>query len=171
MRESVENVRRKIQRFPDLARGAASAISDDVRGHGGAVFAVTPIHFLDHALAPIAAGQIKIDVRPAFPAFAQEPFENEIVADRIDRRDAETITDSAIRRAAPALDHDVVFAAEINDVPHDQEIAGEPEPGDEAEFFFEFAFHGGADGAVTLLRAEKSDGAEERIHVVTVGDR
>ena len=78
MREAVENVRRKIERFADLARGAAAAIGDDVRGHGRAVFAVTPVNFLDDAFAPIAARQIEIDVRPAFAAFAQETFEDEI---------------------------------------------------------------------------------------------
>ena len=78
MRKAIENIRRKIQRLADLARGAASAISDDVRGHGRAVFAVTPVNFLDDALAPIAARQIEIDVGPAFPAFAQETFEDQI---------------------------------------------------------------------------------------------
>ena len=57
--------------------------------------------------------------------------------DRIDRRDAEAITNRAVRRAAAALHHDVVFAAEIDDVPDDQKIAGEPEPLDEAQFLFE----------------------------------
>ena len=79
VREPIKNVRRKIQRLADLARGAAAAVGDHVRGHGGAVFAVTPIHFLDHAFAPIAARQIEIDVRPAFSAFAQEAFKDEIV--------------------------------------------------------------------------------------------
>src|SRR5256714_2467237 len=170
MRESVENIGRKIQRFPDLARRAPSAISDDVRGHGGPVFAVTPVNFLDHALAPIAAGQIEIDVGPAFPAFAEEPFENEIVADGIDRRDAEAIADRAVRRTAAALDHDIVFPAEIDDVPDNQKITGEAETSDEAELFFQFAFHRSADGAVALLRAEEGDGAQERIHVVAIGN-
>ena len=125
MREAIENVRRKIQRFADLARGAAAAISNDVRGHGRAVFAVTPVNFLDHAFAAIAARQIEIDVGPAFAAFAEKTLENQMVADRIDRRDAETITNRAVRRAAAALHHDVVFAAEIDDVPNDQKITGE----------------------------------------------
>ena len=68
MRKTVENVRRKIERLADLARRAPSAIGDHVRGHGRAMFAVTPINFLDHAFAPIAARQIEIDIRPAFAA-------------------------------------------------------------------------------------------------------
>ena len=73
---------------------------------------------------------------------------------RIDRRDPEAITNRAVGGAAPALDHDVVFAAEIDDVPDDQKIAGETEPGDEREFFLQLAFHFFADRCVTLLRAE-----------------
>ena len=126
MRKAIENARRKIQRFADFARGAAAAIGNHVRGHGRAMFAVTPINFLDDALAPIAARQIEIDVGPAFAAFVQKTFENEMIAHRIDRRDAEAITNRAVRRAAAALHHDVVFAAEIDDVPNDQKISGKP---------------------------------------------
>ncbi len=75
-REAVENIWRKVEHLADLARRAAAAIRDDVRRHGRAVFAVTAINFLDHALAPVAAGQIKIDVRPALPALAQETLED-----------------------------------------------------------------------------------------------
>ena len=139
MREAIENVRRKIQRFADFARGAAAAISDHVRGHGRAVFAVTPVNFLDDALAPVAARQIEIDVGPAFPAFAQETFENEMIADRIDRRDAEAITNRAVRRAAASLHHDVVLPAEIDDVPDDQKITGKPELLNQGQLFFQLA--------------------------------
>src|ERR1041384_2454127 len=104
MRKPIKNVRRKIQRLADLARGAAAAIRDHVRGHGRAMFAVTPINLLDYTLTPIAARQIEIDIGPAFPAFAEKALEDEIVADRIDRRNAEAITDGRVRRAAATLD-------------------------------------------------------------------
>src|ERR1700730_5744362 len=110
MREAIENARRKIQRFADLARSAPPAITDHVRSHGRAVFAVAPVNFLDHAFATVAAWKIEIDIGPAFAVFVQEPLEHEIAADRIDRRDAEAITNRAVRRAAAALDHDVVLA-------------------------------------------------------------
>ena len=103
--------------------------------------------------------------------FVQETFENEMVADRIDRSDAETKTDRAVRRAAAPLHHDVVLATEIDDVPDDQKITGEPELLDEGQFFVELGFDRAADGGVTLLRAEKGDGAEERIHRMAVRDR
>jgi hypothetical protein len=171
MGETVEDVGGKVEGLPNFPCRAAAAITDDVGRHGGTMFPVTPIHFLDHAFAAIAARQIEIDVRPAFPALAQETLENEIVADRIDRRDPEAITNRAVRSATATLDHNVVFAAKIDDVPDDQKITGEPEALDEAEFFFQLPFHRGADGAVTLLRAEEGDGAEERIHVVAVRNR
>ena len=171
MRETVQNIRGKIQRFADLARRAASAISDDVRGHGRAVFAVTPINFLDDAFAPIAARQIEIDVRPAFAAFAEETFEDEMIAHRIDRRDPEAKTDRAVRRAAAALHHDVVFAAEIDDVPDDQKITGEAELLDERQLFIQLRRHGRADRGVALLRAEERDGAQKRIHRVALRHR
>src|ERR1043166_4251906 len=131
MRKSLQDIGREIQSLPNLPRGAASAIGNDVRGHGRAVFAVTPVNFLDDTLAAISARQIEIDIRPAFPAFAEEAFEDQIIADRIHRRDSQAITNRAVRRAPPALHHDVVFPAEINDVPYDQKITGEPEPLDQ----------------------------------------
>src|SRR5437016_6333740 len=67
MRKAIENARRKIQRFADLARGAAPAITDHVRSHGCTVFAVASVNFLDHRFATIAAGKIEIDIGPTFP--------------------------------------------------------------------------------------------------------
>src|SRR5205807_9134757 len=119
-----------------------------------AVFSVAPINFLDDRFAPVAAGKIEIDIGPTFPALIQETFEHEIVADRIDRRDPEAITNYAVRRAPSALDHDVVLATEFNDVPNDQEIAGEPELDDECKLFFDLPTHFCAHRGVTLLRAE-----------------
>src|ERR1700731_2584831 len=167
MREAIENARRKIQRFADLARGATPAVTDHVRGHGRAVFAVAPVNFLDDRFPTVAAWKIKIDIGPAFAAFVQETFENQIAADRIDRCDPKAITDRAVRRAATALDHDVVFATEIDDVPDNQKISGEPEFDDEREFFLELPFHVRADRGVTLLRAEPDDRSQKRIHAVT----
>ncbi len=62
----------------DLARGEASAIGDDVRGHGGAKFSVALIDVLNDALALIAAGQVEIDVRPLAAFFGEESLEEQI---------------------------------------------------------------------------------------------
>src|SRR5438270_3029047 len=161
MRETIENAWRKIQRLADFARRTPPAITDHVRGHGRAVFAVTPVNFLDHRFAPIAARKIEIDIGPPFAALVQKTLEDEIVADRIDRGDPEAITNRAIRGAAPALDHDVVLATEIDDVPDNQKIAGEAEPGDQRELFFKLTFHFRADRRISLLRTEPNDRAQK----------
>ncbi len=131
MGKTIDDARRKIERLADFASRAAAAITDNIRCHGRAVFAVATINFLDHCFAPIAAGKIQIDVRPAFAALVQESFEHEMIFHRIDRRDSQAITNRAVRGAAPALDHDVVFATEIDDVPNNQKIAGKTELCDE----------------------------------------
>src|SRR6266487_5973916 len=132
------------------------------------MFAITPINFLDDALAAIAAGKIEIDIGPAFAALIEKPFENQIVTDRIDRRDPKTITNRTVGGAAAALHHDVVLATEIDDVPDNQKIAGKPELADERKFFLELTSHFRADRGVTLLRAKPNDGAQKRIHRVAV---
>ena len=65
--------------------------------------AVTAINFLNHCFPPIAAGKIKIDVRPAFAALVQESFEYEMIFHRVNRSDPEAITNSAIGSAAATL--------------------------------------------------------------------
>ena len=110
---------------------------------------------------PVAAWKIEIDIGPAFPALVQEPLEYQIVTDRIDRGDAEAITNRAVRRAAAPLHHHIVLAAEINDVPDDQKISGKPELLNQSEFLLELAFYRGADRGVTLLRAEPDDRSEK----------
>src|SRR5439155_3598343 len=125
--KSVDDVIRDVERFANFARGAASAVGDDVGGHGRAMFAVAAINFLDSAFAAIAAGQIDIDVGPAFAAFAEKAFEEQLATNRIDRGNAEAETNGAIGSAAAALGQDVIVAAEFHDVCHDQEVAGKSE--------------------------------------------
>src|SRR4029077_12906849 len=128
------------------------ALRNHVCSHGWAMFALTPINFLDHCFPPIAAGKIKINIRPAFAALVQESFEYEMIFHRVDRGDSEAITNSAVGGAAAALDHDVVFTAEIDDVPNDQEIAGETELAYQRKLFLDLTLHFRADCGVTLLR-------------------
>src|SRR6266446_1279478 len=90
-----------------------------------------------------------------------------MTAHRINRRDTETITNSAVGGAAAALHHDVMLTAKIHDVPDDQKISCEPELGNEREFFFELSFYRCADRRITLLRAKPDDRAQKRIHRVT----
>ena len=95
--------------------------------------AVAAIDVLDDRFAPVAARQIKIDVGPLVARFAQEPLEQELHADRIDRGDPEGVADRAVGRRATALDEDVVGPTMLDDVPDDQEITREVETADEIE--------------------------------------
>ena len=124
MREAIERAGGKAQRLPNFTRSASPAISNDIRGHGGPILSVAPINFLDHFFPPIATREIKIDIRPAFASFAQEPLENEMITHGINRRDPEAVTNRAVGGAAATLHHDVVLAAKIHDVPDNQEVAG-----------------------------------------------
>src|SRR5204862_3714916 len=112
----------------------------------------------------------KINVRPAFASLIQEPLEDEMIRNRINRCDAKAKTNRAVRRTAATLHHNVVLTAEIDDVPHDQEITGKAEPCDERELLLELSLHLVCDRFVTLLRAEEHHPAQERIHAVTRGD-
>ena len=97
------------------------------------------VDVLDDALAAIAARQIEVDVRPFAALFRQEPLEQQIHPDRIDGRDAEAVADGAVGRRAAPLHEDVLLPAVIDDVPDDQEVAGEIELLDEIELALDLA--------------------------------
>ena len=129
--ERVERGFVEAQRLADFARGGASAIGDDVGGHGGAELAVALVDVLDDALALVAAGQVDIDVGPFAALFGEEALEQQLHADRIDGGDAERVADGAVGGRAAALHEDVLLAAEADDVPDDEEVAGQLELLDE----------------------------------------
>ena len=136
------------QGFADFARGAPAAIRDDVRGHSnsqpfrtcpepvgsgsspfasGAMPPVFLVHVLDHALATVAARQIEIDVGPLAALSRQKPLEQQFHAHRIHGSDAEAVAHGAVGGRSSSLHEDVLLPAEIDDVPDDEEIAGEIE--------------------------------------------
>src|SRR3954468_1685650 len=80
---AVEGVGVEVKGLADLACGGASAIGDDVGGHGGAEFSVTLVDVLNDALALVAAGQVEIDVGPLAAFFTEETLEEQVHADGI----------------------------------------------------------------------------------------
>ncbi len=114
------------------------------------------------ALAPVAARQIEIDVGPLAALFRQKAFEQQIHADRIDRRDAEAVADGAVGRRAAPLHEDVVLAAEVDDVPDDQEIAGQLQLLDEIEFARDLRAGLVVIRTVAIARADIGDAPQER---------
>src|SRR5262245_41417438 len=100
IRESIEHIGRKVQHLADLPRSASAAIGMNGAGHCGPVRNVTAIHLLNHLLAPVAAGQIDVDVRPPLAALGEKAFKEHMELHRIHSRDSETETDRAVGGAA-----------------------------------------------------------------------
>ena len=115
------------QRLPHFARRAASAIGDHVGRHRRAGRPVLRVDVLDDPLAPIAARQVEIDVGPLAALLGQEPLEQQIHPDRIHRGDPQAVAHGAVGGRAAPLHEDVLLPAEVDDVPDDQEVAGEIE--------------------------------------------
>ena len=147
-----------------LARGAPAAIGDHVGGHRRAVLAVFLVDVLDHALAAIAARQIEIDVGPLAALLRQESLEQQIHADRIDGGDPEAVAHGAVGGRAAPLDEDVLLPAEIDDVPDDQEVAGEIELLDEIELARDLGARAIVIRPVAFAGARLRDLAQERRH-------
>ena len=152
----------EAERLAHFARRASAAIGDHVGGHRRAEPAVLLVDVLDDALAAIAARQIEIDVGPLAALFRQEPLEQQLHPDRIDRGDAEAVADGAVGGRAASLDEDVVLPAEIDDVPDDEEIAGELELLDQIELARDLRARAVVVRPVALARADLGDLAQER---------
>ena len=155
-REAVDMFGREAQHLADLAHGAARAIGDHVGGHSGAALSVAAIDVLDDLLALVAARQIDIDVGPLPALLGEKALEQQLHPDRVDRRDPERIADRAVGRRAAPLRHDCVLAAELHDVPDDEEVAGKAKPRDYFEFVRELAEHSRAGAAPHRSRAPAS---------------
>ena len=160
--EPVDLVFVQRERLPHLARGAAAAVGDDVGGHRRAQPAVLLVDVLDDLLAPVAARQIEIDVRPLAALLREEPLEQQIHLDRIDRRDAQAVADRAVGGRAAPLHEDVVLPAVIDDVPDDEEVAGEIELLDQIELARDLRAGAVVIRPVAIARAGLGDVAEER---------
>ena len=92
----------KPKRLADFAQRAFRAVMDDGGDNPGAVAAIALIDILHHLLAPLMF-EIDVDVGRLGAFFGQEAGKEQIVADRIDRGDAEQIADQRIGRTAASL--------------------------------------------------------------------
>src|SRR6202035_413799 len=90
-------------------------------------------------LALVTARQIEIDVWPFAALLGKEALEQQFHLHGVDGGDAERIADRAVGGRAAPLHHDLILAAELHDVPYDEEVAGELKLCDDREFVFELA--------------------------------
>ena len=125
--------RREAERPCHLARRHAVAVGDDVGGHGGAAHAVAPVDVLDDLLALVAGRQVEVDVGPLAALLGEEALEQELHLHRVDGGDAERVADRAVGGRAAALQRMPLAPAEADDVPDDEEVAGEVELLDQRE--------------------------------------
>ena len=162
--EPIDQAGVKAQRLADLTRGAAVAVGDDVGRHRRAQLPVALVDVLDHALAPVAAGQVEIDVGPLAALFREEPLEEQLHPDRVDRGDAEAVTHGAVGRRTPALHQNPALAAEVDQVPDDEEVAGQIELLDQIQFAPHLRTRPIVVRPIPLARAHLRDPAQKRRH-------
>ena len=109
-----------------VAHRGAGPVGDHVGHLGRVVTAVAPVDVLDHLL-PAAALDVEVDVWRPVPLGRQEPLEQQAQAHGVDLGDAQRPARRTVGGRPPTLAVDVVGHAEPDDVPHDQEVAGEPQ--------------------------------------------
>ena len=116
-RELAEFVWREAEDLADIARGAASAIADDICSHRRAMFAVTLVDVLNDALPLIAARKVDVDVGHFAALFGEETFEEKLHFDWVNGCDAKRIADRAIGRGAASLGENSLLFTEAHDIP------------------------------------------------------
>ena len=116
---------REAQGAGHVAHRDPPAVGDDVGDLGGVVTAVFVVDVLDDLFALVRL-DVHVDVGRPVAGGRQEALEQQLVGHRIDRGDAEGITDRGIGRRSPALTQDVVLSAEPGDVVDHQEVARKP---------------------------------------------
>ena len=76
---------------------------------------------MQHFITPVVL-EVQVYVGKFFSLQVQEPLENQPIFKWINQSDAQAVEGDASSGASPNAKHDVVFADEIDDVPHHQEI-------------------------------------------------
>ena len=94
--------------------------------------AVLAVEVLDDLLATVAL-DVDVDVRGAVALGRQEALEQQAERHGIGGGDAEGVADRRVRRRAAALAVDVLPPTELDEVPDDEEVAGEAETLDDVE--------------------------------------
>ena len=90
----------------------------------GVLAAVALVDVRDHLVAAVG-GEVEVDVGRRVGAIAEETLEQQVVRQRIDRRDAQQVGHQRVGRRAAALAADAAVARELaHDVPDDQEVVG-----------------------------------------------
>jgi len=161
----------EAERLAYLAGCRAAAVGDDVGAHRSTELAVALVDILDGTLAIVSGRQVEIDVGPLAAHLGEEALEEQFHADWIDSRNTERVADGGVGGRAAPLNQDAVLAAELHNVPHDEEVAGESELGDERKFGIDLFVGSGSQlraglGTVAPGHALVGALAEEAVHAL-----
>ncbi len=115
-----------------VAHRRLGPVGDDVGHLGRVLAAVALVDVLDDLFAAVAL-DVDVDVGRAVALGREEPLEQQAELHRVGLGDPEGEADRRVGRRAPALAEDVGPSAELDEVPHDQEVAGEAELLDEGQ--------------------------------------
>ncbi len=137
LRDAIDFGERQVERATDVADDRARRHRperDDLRDM---IAAVAASRVFEDALASLHA-EVDVDVGHRHARAVQEAFEKEVVAQRIDLRDAEQVGhDRSRRRSAPRSDGDAVRPRPTHEIPHDEEVRDEAQFADDALFVVE----------------------------------
>src|SRR5215472_2989982 len=103
----------------------AAPVGNDVCGHGGAELAISLVNVLNRLFSLIAAAKVEIDVGPFAALFREKSFEKQLHANGINSCNPQRIANRAVGGRAAPLHENVFLSAEANNVPNNQEIAGQ----------------------------------------------
>ena len=132
------------QHLAHVAHGRAAAVAHHVGHHGRVGPAVLAIHVLDHLLAP-AVLDVQIDVGRLGPLAGNEALEEEPHLHRVHGRDAQAVAHRGVGGRAAALAEDLLPEAELDDLPHGEEVAVVIQLVDESQLPVELGAHGRRD--------------------------
>ena len=170
LRDPVDLAVAVTQDAPDVADGGPSEHRAERDDLGDVVLAVLAPDVRDHLVAPPVL-EVDVDVGHRHPVRVEEPLERELVEDRVDRGDPERVGHDAAGRRATTRRLDALLAGEADEVRDDEEVAGVPHRGDDAELVIEPRLELRRDGAVPASEAGLALRAQPRLDGLAVGHR
>ncbi len=119
-RQPVDRVVGQPVRLADLAHCGLGPHRADRADHRDVVRAVVVADVPQH-LVPAGGAEVEVDIGRVAAGGVQEALEEQVVLDRVDRRDARAVGDERVGDAAAGADGHAVLAGKAHDVGHDEE--------------------------------------------------
>ena len=119
---------------PDGVAGCHRTKGDDLRHMVGTVFAVDVV---DDLLSALVA-EVHVEIRHTDAFGVQKALEDQVIADGVDIRDANTVGGNTARAGAASRPHrDALTFCKIDVVPYDEVVVGIPHRFDHADLVFQ----------------------------------